>query len=906
MSSSWDWPGSRWWRVDFHSHSPASYDFGREEDRLSPDWIRWIEAAKNSGLDAIAVTDHNTSAGLSDLAAAARCVENAPTVFPGVELTASDGVHLLLLMDPSCTHQHIDDLLSRMDVPVEKRSCATARSKLSIEKILDECGEDAIVIAAHVNGESGLLQKLEGQQRIAVLNHRNLTAVEIDPDKEIDESWIDGSKKEVGRQLSQVWSSDAHSYVTLGERFTWVKMTRPDLEGLRLALMDGASSLIPSDQASAIDPNSHADLALEHIAVRDAKYIGRPSQTGIAINPWLNAIIGGRGTGKSTLIDLCRKTLRREGELEGSDRGEEGSLRAVFDRRMRVPASHGQEGLLTDETYVEIVYRKDGQRYLLSWSHAGKALPIVRLDGDSRIPEEGDIGERFPARIYSQKQLFALAQDPNALLSVIDNSQEVRGTEQTRVIEQLRNQYLSLCTQARAASTEAKELPGRRASLEDVQRKLDVLEGGGQAQILNEYRKRRQQDETWRAIFKAAFQTVESVAESAGELSVADLNLEADFGDDPAQKSLNRAHEALRQSVKDLGQAVSKSVDQARLELNEINNGEDANHWRAAVAASERKFEGVMEQLEKEGISDPNEYTDLLESAARIGREIETLEKKQVQARELEQKATETLAEYRTRRRALSLRRKDFAEGTSGENIRIEIDEYANHGNLAGDLGEILGIERFDADRQYLAERIQPKLDQAWEWHELDGVVAEMRRLLSGDLDAWSTKDHRFETAVRRLPPERIDRLALYLPEDSVRVAFRDRSRRDWTPLTQGSPGQQTAALLAFVLGYGYEPIVLDQPEDDLDNTLIYELLVNRLRETKTKRQVIVVTHNANIVVHGDAELVLTLEARCGQSHIASVGGLQERSVRDEICRVMEGGKEAFETRYRRIIPGGG
>lgn len=121
--------------------------------------------------------------------------------------------------------------------------------------------------------------------------------------------------------------------------------------------------------------------------------------------------------------------------------------------------------------------------------------------------------------------------------------------------------------------------------------------------------------------------------------------------------------------------------------------------------------------------------------------------------------------------------------------------------------------------------------------------------------------------------------------------------------MTQASPGQQTAALLAFVLGHGEEPIILDQPEDDLDNTLIYDLLVRQLRETKPKRQVIVVTHNPNIVVHGDAEFVLSLDAGNGESRKACEGGLQEQKVRDEICTVMEGGREAFKSRYRRIMP---
>lgn len=98
--------------------------------------------------------------------------------------------------------------------------------------------------------------------------------------------------------------------------------------------------------------------------------------------------------------------------------------------------------------------------------------------------------------------------------------------------------------------------------------------------------------------------------------------------------------------------------------------------------------------------------------------------------------------------------------------------------------------------------------------------------------------------------------------------------------------------------------MVLDQPEDDLDNHLIYDLIVRQLREKKRHRQLIVVTHNPNIVVNGDAELVLALDVRSGQTRIAQRGGLQEQAVRDEICRVMEGGREAFELRYRRIGQG--
>ncbi len=80
---------------------------------------------------------------------------------------------------------------------------------------------------------------------------------------------------------------------------------------------------------------------------------------------------------------------------------------------------------------------------------------------------------------------------------------------------------------------------------------------------------------------------------------------------------------------------------------------------------------------------------------------------------------------------------------------------------------------------------------------------------------------------------------------------------------------------MAFLFSYGEEPIILDQPEDDLDNHRIYDLIVGQLRRIKQRRQVIVVTHNANIVVNGDAELVVTLAARGGETQKDCFGCLQ-------------------------------
>ncbi|MCY4050180.1 MAG: AAA family ATPase, partial [Gammaproteobacteria bacterium] len=141
-----------------------------------------------------------------------------------------------------------------------------------------------------------------------------------------------------------------------------------------------------------------------------------------------------------------------------------------------------------------------------------------------------------------------------------------------------------------------------------------------------------------------------------------------------------------------------------------------------------------------------------------------------------------------------------------------------------------------------------------------------------------------------------------WFPDDDLHIQFsRDGGGYGWTSITQGSQGQRSAALLAFLLAFGNEPLVLDQPEDDLDNQLIYDLIVRQIRENKLRRQLIIVTHNPNIVVNGDAEMVHALEFKSGQCRVVESGALQDTSVREEVCQIMEGGLEAFSRCWNRL-----
>lgn len=96
----------------------------------------------------------------------------------------------------------------------------------------------------------------------------------------------------------------------------------------------------------------------------------------------------------------------------------------------------------------------------------------------------------------------------------------------------------------------------------------------------------------------------------------------------------------------------------------------------------------------------------------------------------------------------------------------------------------------------------------------------------------------------------------------------------------------------------------MDQPEDDLDNHLVYGLIVDRLKDSKESRQVIVVTHNANIPVNGDSENIIAMDSESISLNILHEGSIDEDIIKREICDVMEGGEDAFRLRSRRYEMG--
>ena len=192
-------------------------------------------------------------------------------------------------------------------------------------------------------------------------------------------------------------------------------------------------------------------------------------------------------------------------------------------------------------------------------------------------------------------------------------------------------------------------------------------------------------------------------------------------------------------------------------------------------------------------------------------------------------------------------------------------------------------------------------LEQSHHAEEREAVLNEVKQRPTGPDEKFG--GHFSNYLQRKLErPEFADYIQCWFPDDDLRIQYsRTGDGRDWQAITQGSQGQRAAALLAFLLAFGDEPLILDQPEDDLDNHLIYDLIVRQIRENKRRRQLIIVTHNPNVVVNGDAEMVYAFDFHEGQCRVMEKGALQEQALQEEVCQVMEGGREAFSRRWKRL-----
>lgn len=846
-----------------------------------------VDKAVELGIEVLAVTDHNSVSAVADFRAAAR--SHRLHILPGFELSSSEGVHVLCFYPPDTALDRLERYLGGFGIH-DTNPSADPANKPFVEILQVVQSQGGISIAAHVTSNGGLFKVLQGQARVRAWQDENLLAAQIpgavdDLPQDIRQivknrnaEYRRDHAPEHGLSVAAVNARDIVQPEQLDHRSAtcWIKMHEVSIDGLRQAFLDPGSRIRLNPADGEFELEEHMEL------VSLGWEGGFLDGVSLRLNPNLNVLIGGRGTGKSTIVESIRSVLGLAPVGEEARKAHEGIVRHVLRNGTKVS--------------LRVRVQRPGVReYRIERTIPNP--PLVReADGEVLHLAPTDILPRIEA--YGQHEISEFARSPDKLTRLLDRfveRDERLSRRKTSLRSELAKNRRALCdTRAEIGSVEE-----RLAALPRLEETLERFQEVGLEERLREQSLLVREERVLDSIPQRLTPFREALDLLRKELPI-DLAFLSDRALEglPGRDILSGASKPLT----DLGRDTERIADDLNRILERTDNGirEMSTAWNARKERVQAEYEQILRELQKSRV-DGEEFI-------RLRRQIEGLRPLQdrlVLLQRLEKEHGDQrrtmLAEWEDIKAAEFRTFDQAARKVSGKlrnRVQVEITGAGNREPLFKMLREEIGGRMSEAIESL---RSSPELSLT-QFVEASRSGAEALRKTYGITPGQAERLAAGESEVFM----RIEELELE-PTTAIRLNTAPAGEpAAWQPLEDLSTGQKATAILLLLLLESSAPLIVDQPEDDLDNRFITEGVVPRMREEKQRRQFIFSTHNANIPVLGDAELILGLsavgEAHGGRARIAPehVGSIDSRMVRELVEEILEGGREAFETRRRK------
>jgi ABC-type lipoprotein export system ATPase subunit len=648
-------------------------------------------------------------------------------------------------------------------------------------------------------------------------------------------------------------------------------MTAPSLEALRMACRDPESRTRLSHE---VNPTYYSRI--ERIVVRR----GYLEDLELALSPNLNAVVGGRGTGKSTLIEAIRYALQLAPANKDALRAQTGIIDANFGKEkagIEITLSSFQQN---SERYVVSRYHGEPPKVL---DEAGKVLKLSPRDVLPTI------------EVYGQNELLAIVQNDAAKAALLsrflpdDSAVRLELADLETALQRNRQEIDVLEGKVADASAKLDQLP----ALLDKEKSFKKL---GLEKELEQVRTR----ETQRAYVTEVDETIDSSATAVETFRAAIDDLEGPEipADCPVDvlKGFAAAVTAAKKGVTKAGEQAEQAIEQAR---KAFATGKTA--FDQAIAADEHAFNAVVNKLpalkSKTVAQLTSEYKKVSGEIAKlkpVGTQKTTNETKLLSLNQDRANLLEKLTKARnTRWTALSKAVKSLNKRLDGQ-LRVEFEP---------------GRIRLPLKEFFLDCKLEGVGDKRLAWiAEADSLsIAELVELIRQGSDVVLNRfkkagmPKRVADALATLRPAQVRALEeLELPERMELMLNVTRDGENYREVGKLSTGQQCTAILHLLLLDNPDPLIIDQPEDNLDNAFIADHIVNELRSSKTKRQFVFATHNANIPVFGDAEWIGVLHEDDGRAQLQACGSIDAPDVKELAANILEGGKEAFSHRREK------
>lgn len=886
-------------------------------------------------ISVVAVTDHHDVAMLPYVRAAAAAAGGQLAVFPGVEVTCKDAVQCLALFEPDIAHTELDGFLTKLSAIARNpdnhpKTAQIGHCGLDVAELFTFVSKDPVLapktlLLPHFGNESAH-KSLNADGHAPRAQALPIDAVYIEcPHGELEASTLEklhGKAPEWGsRRLAVIPTGDNRhaDWGRLGYHECWIRTGEHSLEALRQAFLAEEARI--SHSRPAVPSERVIEMEVMSTLTGDA-----PLR--VTFNEGFNALIGGRGSGKSAMLEYLAFGL---GKADADRNPVDGKGRRGREReRALINETIGADG------WVSVTIERSGVRE--TWKRTG-AKPeevLASVAGSVEALTVAAAQARFPARTFHQKELSTTMVDPESAaenITLIAAAESV--DEQRRLDHDVSNAKRAVETALMnvAAFWQSEvDLTAADAGVSDLERRIAAVKArletegvtGGDIAILEDARRfdrgRNYLSELQAAIAARMAEVSKAPAWRPPELVLAD-------GETLPFVSLS----GLPAEVTDALAAERRHLDAiaAVLEGLETSRFAAEDRFEAEQSAFAGRYEEYKTRQAAHGalISENEQLAASLKGAL-------TAQARALADKDGKEPAVKAFEDARTVLSSLVARRFDLLKASAAQ-----IAARSDGALKARALRDRKPAECVSALCAMLERTgVRDAAERCTEWvegafaegadHDWASVCNALVGIYKAKIMAGSPAEppaavaaaiqeaffggegrmtqNQVAKAYENLLDKAIGSVLSSTPRDSIVLTYMS----DGRPIrfAQASPGQQASALLRLLLRQAVGTLIIDQPEDDLDNRVMMEI-VRLIRRSKTSRQLIFSTHNPNLVVNGDADKVVVMRATVPEDRAGPAaarirtemdGAIETPAVRNEITRIMEGGMEAFALRSRK------
>lgn len=929
--------GAHFLKCDFQVHTPRDINWTGQgaitEDERKEYAKEFIHACRGKGLDAVAITDHHDlvffkfikEAANTELDSANNPVptEKKIVVFPGMELTLGVPCQAIIIFDAEFPVNLLATLYTVLAVnQTDEHSSKHAQpTRLEHFKTLSELYKEVNKQDYFKNRFIVLPNVSEGGNSTILRSgfhpaYKEMPCVGGYLDHSIarlgtgNEKILNGKDPAYGpKKLGIFQTSDNRNrdFSLLGQHTTWVKWATPTAEALRQACLAKESRI---SQESPLLPS----IFITSIDVSNSKFMG---QLDLVFNQQYNALIGGRGTGKSTILEYLRWGLCDQFPDIAKDDDETPGYQEK--RRKLI-----EKTLLPYDSTVQISFEKNNIPHTIRRKSKTNELFLKIGTTEFEPCSEENVRNLLPIQAYSQKQLSGVGVRNEELKRLIYSPIRQTLHEFNARFEKLRadirncyglRQKLRL-TQVEIDRNEL-ELKSLTKQVEGLRKELKGIsdEDKGTISSHKQYEAVEQLVANWHAELKSTRGAFEEIKKDLAGYPTSvpeDVKLP-----DSENNIIVNIHKEVSDIFADINIAI-ESLD-VRLDPKEAActklNGLIAE-WASMLSRHRQQYETAKQKSTSQEAT-LNQIQKIEDRIKEVGKSL--LDKKQSIFKTGDPEARfGTLKDewgntHREKGDLLEAQCVTLSD-LSDNNLRSTLGRGKGTNELEDVLKRMISGSNIRKEKiEVLCESVRKSADPIQEWHSL---LLEFEAIADFDiaknpnttlpatpiLSAIGFTPNDLHKMSEKIDNSNWVELLIVQLDDFPLFEYRTRDG-EYIEFADASAGQQATALMHVLLNQDGPPLIIDQPEDDLDNKMVSDI-ATLIWQAKKKRQLIFTSHNANIVVNGDAELVVC----CGykitgdqsKGEIKKQGAIDVEDIRTEITEVMEGGEEAFKLRKEK------